>query len=296
MKKLVFCLSLCGIILAGCKNDPSIVPDNDDHQIAVIFSAPSVSSSLLKATTEEKTISEVILFGVDAQDNIVPIEHSVLVGQDLDDALVSGTTIRLLKTITTLYAIANPSSTFDAGDPSTLTELLALTDDFTDEPNSSSLLMSGKGQIDAGTKSAQIQLIRAVAKVEIIGLNDFEITSVQVMKTPDTGWVFEQASFSIPTNTPVNYSEVLFTDPDDDKIFYVAENELPGTEIVITGNFNSKVLNYTLNSLSLEGVAIDQIVRNTHYKVGIFPLPDGDFAVTITIPDWDEVDADDVNI
>jgi len=292
MKKLVFSLFVCGFVLAGCKNEPTVAPDGD-RQIVVFFSAQSVSASLLKAAGDiDETISKVILFGVDGQD-VVAIDDPILEGTDLDNALDAGTEVTLSKRIKWLYAVANPSDDLETAlgttPPSTLGDLLALTDDFTEAPDPSSLLMGGKGQINPTAKSVKIDLLRAVAKVEIIGLNLFEITSVQVTKTPDKGYVFEQSPFSIPDNTPVNYTKV---ESPDDMIFYVAENELPGTEFVVTGTFDSKQATYTIKTLKVEGVS-HNIVRNTYYKIGLSPLTEDNFTVTIEITDWTPVEVDD---
>lgn len=295
MKKLVFSLFVCGFILAGCKNEPVVAPDGD-RQIVVFFSAPSVSASLLKATGDvDETISKVILFGVDGTDtDVVAIDDPILEDTDLEDALDAGTVITLSKRIKTLYAIANPSDDLETyletASILTLTDLLALTDDFSDEPDPSNLLMSGKGTVT--DKSAKIDLLRAVAKVVIVGLNEFDITSVQVMNTPDNGYVFEQETFSIPDPlSTTDYDEVEFTDPDDEKIFYVAESELPGTEFVVTGSFNGKEATYTIKTLN-KGATFYNLVRNRCYTVGLSPLTEDEVLVTIEITDWIPVEVD----
>ena len=283
MKKLVFCFSLCGFVLSGCKNEPSVNPD-EDRQVVINFSASSLSASLLKsdATSDEKSISKIILFGI-KQGNSLEKNYPAIEGQELIDALEGEDVKRTIsKNVKTLYAIANPSATLEtaAAGCTDLSGLLGLTESFVTAPTSN-FLMGGKGDVD--NKTADIELVRAVAKIEIIsGSTDFTITSVTVQNTPNQGFVFQQETAIVPTSATTIYPLSTNT------TLYVAESAKGNpVKFAISGSFNGEDVNFPPISLTIEGKNID-IVRNTHYKVSVTPKTTDECSITISIRGWGE--------
>ena len=303
MKKLVFCLFLGGFILAGCRKETKITL-NEEGNIEILFSAQSLSSSLLKstATSDEQTVNEIILFGVDGSDNIVQnaitgggTYFKTLSGLELIDALELSTKLTIARKVASLYAIANPSSAHKSATPANVTNLLALTESFTTAPESP-FLMSGSGEVNHGLKTVIIELIRAVAKIELKSVtgSGFEITSVTVLNTPRIGFVFEQTAFGIPS-TPNRGSYVAVSS--SAPILYVAESpgsSSPQTSFSVTGTYEGKEATYEV-FLKKGGVELD-IVRNTHYVVNISPVTETQCTITINIVDWKDEEADIVEI
>jgi len=72
------------------------------------------------------------------------------------------------------------------------------------------------------SNSVNIELIRAMAKIEIKGENGFVISSVTVRNTPNAGFVFKQATPSVAASdvSRISYSAVSLATP----ILYVAES------------------------------------------------------------------------
>lgn len=278
MKNLIL-LFVFACIFAGCKSKDD--PVEPSHKVIVFFSAKSNSTSLLKsdATDDEKKISRVILYGVDAQnaviENYAPVNNPPLTGIQLT---VSGN-------VKILYAIANPSEAMLAAVPSNLFELMAMTGDFTDAPRSP-FLMGGNGVVN--NSSVNIEFIRAVAKISFIGMKDFAIGSIAVENAPDEGYVFSQGSPAAPVSSEgVNYGAVESPTP----TVYVAENtKQDPARFVVTGMFDGKLANYAF-ALSNEGLRID-IARNTHYQVSITPKTENECTITVNIPEWNDGETD----
>jgi len=220
------------------------------------FTAGPLSGTLLKsaATTEEDLITKIILFGVDDQK---------VVQTFLLNPSSSGTPLTISRKVKSLYAIANPSDSIQSATPSTLADLMSLTDDFTTAPVSP-FLMSGKEEIPIASASVNIKLVRAIAKIEIKVIdNDFVFESLTVQNTPDKGYVFSSNPLSIPTHKKVFYL------PSTEKILYVPENssQNPTTEFVVTGKFQGQQITHTF-TLKKEKVGIN-IERNNCYQVDI---------------------------
>jgi len=164
--------------------------------------------------------------------------------------------------------------------------------------------MSGIANISVSSNvyTAHIELVRAIAKVELVGKNDFVIESVTVKNTPDQGYAFGQVSFSVP-GSPTDYPAVSW-DPVQptvslDTTVYVAENiKEDATKFFVVGTFDGKRAEYTVVlSTTTEGVtSIIDIKRNTHYRVGISPVSEVECKITIEILDWYDVITDDHEI
>lgn len=276
MKKLALFFAIGTFILAGCREKPEQI---EEHRVIVFFSTMPVSSSLLKSTGNEaeNLITKAILFGIDAHNNVIETYSAI------NNPPPDGTEIEISREVTALYAIANPSTDMETVNPATVSDLMNMTGNFTNAPQSP-FLMGGMGNIIG--YSVNIEVIRAVAKIEIIGKNDFHIESVTVSNTPDKGYVFKRETFSVPASSgKTAYPAINSSTP----IFYLAESS--GSEpvqFVVTGKYLGRQANYTL-VLKSEEQNID-ILRNRHYQVGISPNTESDCTITISIPDWDYED------
>jgi len=263
----------------GCKKTP--MPEGDeDCQIIVFLSTQSLSSSLLKSTAsnEEKEINGVILFGVDAEGDVIQIFRK-------DNPSSSGIELLASRSIRWLYAIANPDDNLKEVTLSTVptvSKLLSLTANFTTAPNFP-LLMSGKGEVN--NFSATIKLNFVVAKVEIIPENGFQITSVTVQNTLNQGFVFDEnlfngnqlASPDIPTDvgrTTYTYTSSTLPNP---LVFYIAENNATTTEnstkFLVNGTVDGKQITTPYPVELKKGDVIIPVLRNKHYTVSVKPTP-----------------------
>ena len=278
MKKIALLFALCVCIFAGCRKDPKPPKDitDRDRTVVVFFSTKSATSSILKATSDEDKISKIILFGVDDLNNVVETYAPI------NNPPLTGTKLTISPKVKMLYAIANPSDGLEAATPSTVSGLMNLIGDFTDAPQSP-FLMSGNAS--ASGYNVNIELIRAVAKISITGTNDFRVETVTVTNTPNQGYVFRRAPFSIPaSHAKVGYPAIASTDP----ILYVAENTGNSpTQFTVTGTFQGSPASYTIVLES--GVQKNDIVRNTWYRVGITPITESECDITITVPEWNDV-------
>lgn len=301
MKKLVFCLSLCGFILAGCsRNEPAVEPDGD-RQVVIFFKESKSASSLKSAGTEEEdALEKVILYGIDGLGVIIFTDT-------IDHPSPAGDEVTMSRMVETLYAIANPSNDLETVLESVelsdnVSDLTTLVNDFSDAPESP-FLMGGKGAVPPSGFSVTVNLVRAVAKIEIIALNEFEITTVTVLNTSTKGYVFEQSTFSLPSSLDRDdYAPVPPTSATmDTTILYVAESpkENP-VEFEVTGVFTGvgdlygKTATFSI-ILQQDGVDID-IVRNTRYRVRITPITEWKYDIEFFIVPWNEVEADIVEI
>ena len=274
--KVIFLSVIFGLLLGGCNRQ---TPEEDDFDVIIFINAKSLSGSLLKSDVSEaeNAIEKLIIYGVDEDNNVTtfPVEQTPLTnGSNIE--------IKSTKNIKTFYAIANPSPAIEAQNPATdaaLTEMLA---DFEFMPQSP-FLMSGKA--DKNGKFVNIELVRAVAKVEIFGLNDFEIQTVTVVNTPDRGYVFDRNG-AVPTDLRIDYPPINTASPN----IYVAEN-LASTPTIfrVTGIFEDKNASYDIVLKVGEAVAI---LRNTHYLVSITPKTDDECTISVDIPGWIEQDTD----
>ena len=275
MKRIVFCLTLFGLLLSGCRHPkhPEL-----EREVAIFFSTKQMSGSLLKSTAseEENFIKRVVMFGVDNQNNVVQT-FPVRENPPLDGWMLS-----IPKDIALLYAIANPSSALEVANPSNVSDLTALTDDFTNAPVSP-FLMGGKASVNA--YNVNIELVRSVAKIEVIGEKGFEVQSVTVKNTPAKGFVFVQPTLTVPSSERVNYPE------NNNTIVYVAENSKQNpTTLIVKGVYAGTI--YQVNVSFIMNEALVDIVRNTCYTVGVGPTGPEDQNITFTIREWDDIDID----
>ena len=280
MKRIVLLLILSMFVLAGCeKNLPA-----DENQVLIYLSTGSLANQETKSTTAdaEKLISKIVLYGVDDKNAVVKTFT-------VPNPTLTGFKLTIPVQVKTLYAIANPTADIEnAATPLNVAAILNLTADFTEAPQSP-YIMSGIGAVSGS--NANIELIRAIAKVEISPQNEFLIESVTVKNTPDKGFVFKKESTAAPTTS----SRVSYPANTSNSTVYVAENSKDNpTEFEITGTYLGKQAIYTI-VLSKDNTPID-IVRNTYYKVSVSALTDKECTITITIPAWEGVITTDEHI
>ena len=275
MKNLVIVFVLLGFIFSGCRRKPDV---GDERQAVIFFLTRSLaaSSSKSSATEEEKLIKKIKMFGVDENNNVIRSFDVIE-----NPSLTNGIRYVFSSSVKSLYAIANPSDALVAANPSNVSDLLALTDDFTNAPESP-FLMSGRAAVTSYT--VNIEMVRSIAKVVVTGEDGFKVQSVTVKNTPTRGFVFAQPSLTIPSSGRVNYPENVNT------TLYVAENSRQNqTTLTVKGTVNDKPLEvdvlFTVNQTLVD------IVRNTVYS--IFISSRNQFLdVNITIRDWDDVEID----
>jgi len=276
MKKIAFLLVLSVFITAGCDNDPP-----KHRQVAVIFTAKSLtnSSSNPTGTGVEDEIQKILLFGVDDQDKVE--KFSVIYNPSSN-----GVTLTISSNIKSLYAIANPSPDLEYANPANALAIIDIINDFSNVPGLP-LLMSGMANIY--NETVHIELVRAVAKIKIIGENGFQISSVTVMNTSSKGYVFPKTPFSVPEGK-TDYPAIDASDP----TFYLAENTtVSPTKFVVSGQFDGEQTTYIIEQLITNGGATPvNIVRNNCYEVSITPNTDYDCSITVTILDWVDVPVD----
>ena len=253
--RIVILLFVLGLIhLAGCQTDP-ILDFEEEQQLELFFSTPEQVSSLKStAIPTESLINDVILFGVDDQDNVV---QTIVITNPLS----GGISRTVLRKVITFYAIANPTPSIKTSNPVSVSDLMNMTVDFTTAPMSP-FLMSGKGDVNGDR--VNFELVRIAAKIELIAKNGFQITSVTIKNTPDKGYVFNKGQVSVPTASRVNYAAV------NSATLYVAENNMQNpTQFVVIGQYGSQQVNHTFE-IKKNGQVVD-ILRNSHYQIDINP-------------------------
>ena len=274
MKRIVFCLCLCGVILGGCRR--KTIEEVPRH-VAIFLSTRSLADVSLKSTAsaEESLINKLKLFGVDNQGNIVesiPVIHNP-----------PQTVLRTISPkVGSLYAIANPSADMEDANPTNVSDLMSMTGDFSTAPQSP-FLMSGIAVV--GGYNVNVEMVRSVAKIVVIGEDGFIVQSVAVRNTPETGFVFRPPTLTAPSSARVNYPETT------QKTVYVAENTTQSpTRLIVKGTFEGRPNEVNVN-FTVDGRLVN-IIRNTSYSVAIGMTTPQDCNITITISDWDDQEID----
>ena len=247
---LLFIFSL--FIMAGCEHNPEDDPQ-PEHLVTLSFSTMSMSGLLKSAATvEEDSIEKIILFGVNDQGAIIK-----KIIASTDTLSLSGSQFNLPKNVISLYAIANPSAAMELANPLNITDLMAMTGDFTNAPQFP-FLMSCISAVN--TTNVNLEFVRTVAKVNITGLTGFVIDSIRVMNTPSKGYVFDRVNMSVPVSSRISYSY-----PTGNPSIYIAESATQNpVEFFVKGKFQNvpDSLTYIIKS----GGQIVDIVRNTYYQ------------------------------
>ena len=251
MTMLLFTCSL--FIMVGCEHDPEDDPEQD-CLVQVSFSTQSLSGSLLKSTgsQEENLISKVILFGVNDQGVVI---HT------FQNLTASGAQLTISRKVKTLYAIANPAETMT--NAANVSDLMNMTVDFTTAPKSPFVMSCIKEVNISTTTNINLDFVRTVAKINVTGTVDFQITKVVVSNVTSKAYVFSRTPFSVPSS---NKSTYTFTGSNPS--FYIAENSKSSpVQLAVTGIFQGEEDNYNFNLTSGNG-NID-IIRNTSYQVNV---------------------------
>ena len=281
MKNSIFIFCLAFFLLSSASCNSELKNDNTDARSVVVF-FPTQTHSLLKSTAndDEELIEEVLLFGVDADNNVI---QDFIINTPSSGGEPVGSVLRKVKSF---YAIANPSDELKEEKPKTLSDLEKITGSFAKAPKKP-FLMSGKGAVNSF--SASIELVRTMAKVNIFSKDaEFKIQSVTVSNTPDEGYVFKKESFAVPESAErISYSTVVSSNP----TLYIAENnKLDPTVFIVSGTVDGVTRNYSVE-LKKDAKYID-IVRNTHYQIGIAPINESEADITISLPEWNDVKTD----
>jgi hypothetical protein len=291
MKNLVFILILGAFILAGCKQEP-FDPEQDFQDVVVFSSAQSLLKSA--ASQAEDAISEIILYGLEGS----TVVHKLTITAAAEITSITGNNglkLTIPRKIRQFYAIANPSSALKTSltnsPPANSNAFTSLADNFAATAPASPFLMSGNATVDTNLKQVNIQLTRAVAKVQFYSESDFTISSVVVNRTPNGGYVFARETVAVPgSSSRISYSSV------SGSLVYVAENTSTtstNTQFVVSGIFDSKSVQYPID-LKTGGTLIS-IERNKHYQVIITPITEHECTFKITnIPPWEDVIPDPV--
>jgi len=257
---LFFLLSL--FKLAGCQPDTIDIPvPEDDRLITVNFSAISTSGeSLLKstATPEENLINKIILFGANEPGNIIQVFQDVESGQEL---IIS-------KNIKSLYTIANLPNNINLQNLLTVNNLMAMTSDFNDAPKSP-FLMSGKTDVKANSASVSIEIVRAVARIDVVGKDGFQIEKITVSNIPEKGYVFDGGSLTVPGIKKVTHT-YTFSASSDYSVYVPENSSSDPIKLEVTGKLQGKTVSCTVTYLKKDGKAVN-IIRNTCYEVGVVP-------------------------
>ena len=278
MKRVILSFACIAFFLSGCNQEPV---DLDQERQVVIYFSPKPSAYLLKssATDDEKEILKIAIFGVEGQNIIKKFDV-------IDNPSLDGELLTISRRVTSLYAIANLD--VDAATLSTVSDLTSLTGSFLSSPAKPFLMSGIATDLNRTAKTVSIDLVRAVAKVQIIG-EEFEIETVTVKNTPNMGYVFGKIPWEIPTTTTrINYSSVAY---DADKALYVAENvSTNATVFEVTGKYLGKTAIYPI--VLKKGTNNIDILRNTHYTVTITAITEDEFTIELNILDWEEEETD----
>ena len=286
MKRFFLICVLSGFIFSGCGKDeepqeePQEEPKKEQVQdVMVYLSTGSFSNTGPESTviSNESQISKLILFGVDDKNKFItafPI---------ITNPSMTGIKLTVPIEVKTIHAIANPTLTIESINLSTFSDIFNLTCNFTTAPTAP-FIMSGKGSVSSAR--ANIELLRIVAKIEVVAHNDFVIESITVKKTPDKGYVFKKETSEPPTSASVSYPANT-----TNFIVYVAENTKNNpSEFEVAGKYRGQPVSYPI-VLENNGSAVN-IVRNVRYQINITESNDEDCTFTITMPAWEDINAD----
>lgn len=280
MKKIILSLLTCGaLLMSSCQTDKPVT--GAERKVTLTFATKSMSDKVTRseASAEENAISKIALYGINTDGDV---EQTFPV---IENPTSGSVTVSVNNTIKSIYAIANPAE--GVSQPANVSAIEAMTGDFTNAPRTP-FVMGGKSDVNSNT--IQMELIRAIAKIDVIGKNGFTVNSVTVTNTPDEGYVFGKSPLSIPfTAQYTAYDEVQGAS------VYVAENGTQNpTTLLVKGTYGGQLTAYSI-SVTDNGEAIE-LKRNTCYEVSIVPISQTECSVSINIPEWDDVTGDDTMV
>ena len=199
----------------------------------------------------------------------------------IDNPPLTGLTLTISKYITSFYAIANPSAILETATPANVSDVMALTGDFTNAPQSP-FLMGGHANVKES--NVHIELVRAIAKITVSGEDGFDVQSVTVKNTPAEGFVFAQSTLTAPSSDRVDYPENSAT------TIYVAENSGQNpTTLTVKGTYYGRPSEVDVHFV-MNGELVD-LVRNTSYSIVIGSIAQ-DYYIKVSIRDWDDQEID----
>lgn len=281
MKKNLILLLLCGAMMASCQKDNGS-SGQGQKQVRIDFQVSQMSDPQTRsqASVAENALSSVALFGVSSNGDIVE-NYPVI-----QNPQAGGTTIEVSNTVASIYAVANPVEGLTNG-VDNIEELQAVVADFSQAPVSP-FVMGGSGVISDNVLN--LSLVRAVAKVDVKGTNGFTVSSVVVANTPDKGYVFGKENITLPSSTKyVEYAEVSGSN------VYVSENTIVNpTKLLVKGTYKGKETAYGI-TLTDNGNPL-AVKRNTCYVLTVTPVTSTECSFSISIPEWNDVTADDAFI
>ena len=278
MKKFLIPLLLCGALLVSCsknENDELLPP----RQVILNFTAKALSDITARsaASEAENAIVKLALFGIDANGEVVQTFPVI------ENPRPTGNVLLLFNEVKSIVVIANPPEYMPL-DYRSLSSVKNASFDLCSAP-SPPFVMSG--EVEVNSNSINVELIRTVAKIEVKGMNGFNVSSVAVINTPSYGHLFTKKP--IP---PFALSECVSYPEQLGAALYVGENSKNHpTRLLVKGDYNGAVTAYDI-ALTQNTQAID-ILRNTAYEVSIIPITAEECIVNVTVPDWNDLVADD---
>ena len=277
MKKIMLFLLTAGLLFSSCaKEDETSSPA---QPVTVRFSVDPLSDPQVRsvASTAENALRRIAVIGVNA-DNEVEQVYPIIENPGESDVALT-----VSNRVTALYAIANPSEEMIGGLEEVVNPL-DLVSDFGEMPQSP-FLMGGNSPVTG--QAVAIELFRAIAKIKVSGVNGFTVNSLTVLNTPDKGYVFGRQATTVPEGAAyVGYEEL------SGRTVYVAENTtVQPTRLLVKGTYKNEETAYTI-SLTDNGVPLG-IKRNTCYEVTVNPVTESECEISVSIPEWEDVQADD---
>ncbi len=274
MKKIFLPITLCffiGIFGTSCqKNQDDIIHATQD--VTFNFSSKAMSDIRTRsaASAEESTLEDITLYALSSDGKIVQTLQ-------IEDP-AQPTTLAIESRVTNVYALAN----VETNNLLSVADLQALTFDASSMP-ASPFVFSAHSTLYGS--SMNIELIRAIAKVEILGKNGFQVNSITVKNTPNKGFITSSQQ-NVPADAVmVDYSKYSGT------AVYVAEsNASEPVKFFVEGMLNGQTTAYTFD-LKIDGKNIN-IMRNTCYQIEVSPISDTECEINVVIPEWNDETGD----
>ena len=279
MKKIFISLLVCGTLLNSCLKDKNLAPCLASKDVVINFTTKAMSDITTRSagSAAENAIIKLAVFGIN---EIGQVEQTFPV---INNPMLTGNTLSILESVKTLKVIANPSADMTL-EYSSLAELNAALLELENAP-ASPFVMGGETEVNSSV--INVELVRSIAKIDVKGANGFNVASVAVLNTPSVGYVFAQSEIpSFATSQYTAYTE------QNGSVVYVGENskDTP-TRLLVKGTYDGSLTAYTI-TLAQNSQLID-IVRNTAYEVTITPISNLECIVDVSIPEWNDIVADD---
>jgi hypothetical protein len=275
MKQRFVLILLYGVLLASCSKNEHEITGN----VFINFTAKALSNTTIHSSISEKenAITKIAIFGINANGEVTQTFPLI------NNPQPTGIRLPIHNEVKTIVVIANPTDDM-VMDYSCLSEIRNALIDLSNVP-SMPFVMTGEAEVNSN--SINIELVRNIAKIEVKGMNGFDVNSITVIKTPKYGYFF--TGIPISSFTESDYTEY----PEQNgSVVYVGENSknIP-TRLLVKGNYNNAIIVYTITLM--QNLQPIDVVRNTAYEISIVPLTVEECEVFITVPDWNDLVADD---